>query len=348
MSDPFAREPAPSSEPAPVAAPSLPYTPGEFVVIRDPLPWAEPVRLSGVLERQRFHPLLTALLTFVLGFLVYQIVGTVVTVVAALQLMGATEGQSAGEVAQAVMEAAMSDAAVLIGGNAVGQFAGFLFFVWFVAWLHTPDTRAFLRVRRADPGQLVLGAVGWLAIVPLVSWLGEVNGLLPVPEFLEEFEAQQALLIEQVLGAELHVLYVLLVVALTPAICEEVMFRGYLQRQVERRLGVVWSIVLVGLVFGLFHLRPTEILPLATLGMYLGFAVWVTGSLWAGVLVHLLNNGLAVLVSDYMSRSPDLDPAALESISVPWYLALASALAVAAIAALLVRRRDGLLARLPA
>jgi membrane protease YdiL (CAAX protease family) len=347
MSDPFAREPEADAPPV-AAPPSLPYTPGEFVVIRDPLPWAKPVRLSGVLERQRFHPLLMALLTFVVGFLVYQIVGTLVTVVAAFQTMGATDGQSGAEVAQAVMEAAMSDAAVLIGGNALGQFAGFLFFVWFVAWLHTHDTREYLRVRRADAGQLALGAVGWAVLVPLVSWLGEVNGYLPVPEFLEEFEAQQALLIEQVLGADLNVLYVLLVVALTPAICEEVMFRGYLQRQVERRLGVVWSIVLVGLVFGLFHLRPTEVLPLATLGIYLGFSVWVTGSLWAGVLIHLLNNGLAVLVSDYMNRRPDLDPVALESISVPWYLALLSALAVAGVVVLLLRRREALLARLSA
>jgi membrane protease YdiL (CAAX protease family) len=346
MQDPFAREPEVETPPA--AAPSpLPYTPGEFVVIRDPLPWAKPVRLNGVLERQRFHPLLMALLTFVVGFLVYQLVGTVVTVVAAFQTVDAAEGASGAEVMEAVLEAAMSDAAVLIGGNALGQFAGFLFFVWFVAWLHTHDTAAYLRVRRADAGQLALSALGWVAIVPLVSWLGEVNGFLPVPEFLEQFEEQQALLIEQVLGADLNVFYVLLVVALTPSLCEEVMFRGYLQRQVERRLGVVWSIVLVGLVFGLFHLRPTEVLPLATLGIYLGFSVWVTGSLWAGVLVHLLNNGLAVLVSDYLNRRPDLDPIALESISVPWYLALLSALAVAGVATLLLRRREALLREAP-
>jgi membrane protease YdiL (CAAX protease family) len=339
MSDPFARAPESEPSPAPPATtpPSLPYTPGEHVVIRDPLPWAKPIRLAGVLERQRFHPLLMALLTFVGGFVIYQLVGSVVMVLAAVRSTGGSLDMTQ------VLEAVQSDAFALFGGNAAGQAAGFLLFVLFVTWLHTPDVAAFNRFRRVDPLHLVFAGAGLVVMLPLVSWLGGVNAELPLPESLRAWDEQQAALIQQVLGADLNVFYVLLVVALTPSICEEVMFRGYLQRQVERRLGVVWSIVLVGLVFGLFHLRPTEVLPLATLGIYLGFSVWVTGSLWAGVLIHLLNNGTAVLVSDYMKRSPDLDPVALESLTVPWYLALVSALAVAGFVALLLRRRRALL-----
>lgn len=338
MSDPSDTEP----EAPPVAEPpSLPTTPGAFVVLRDPLPWAQPVRLSGVLERHRFHPLLMALLTFVGGFVIYQIVGTVVMVAAAMRSAG-----GAFDVEQ-VMETVQSDAFALFGGNAVGQLAGFFLFVLFVTWLHTPDVASYLRLRRADAAQFGLAGTGLVVLLPLVSWLGQVNAEIPLPESLRAWDEQQAILLEQVLGADLNVFYVLLVVALTPAICEEVMFRGYLQRQVERRLGVVWSIVLVGIVFGLFHLRPTQVLPLATLGVYLGFSVWVTGSLWAGVLIHLLNNGLAVVVSDYVNRNPDLDPVALESITVPWYLALLSAAAVAGVAVLLLRRRQAFLAGAP-
>ena len=296
-----------------------------------------PARLSGVLERQRFHPLLTALLTFVGGFVIYQIVGTVVMVAAAVRSTGGAFD------VERVMAAVQSDAFALFGGNAVGQLAGFFLFVLFVTWLHTPDVASYLRLRRADAAQFGLAGAGLLVLLPLVSWLGEVNAEIPLPESLRAWDEQQAILLEQVLGADLNVFYVLLVVALTPAICEELMFRGYLQRQVERRLGVVWSIVLVGVVFGLFHLRPTQVLPLATLGVYLGFSVWVTGSLWAGVLIHLLNNGLAVVVSDYVNRSPDLDPVALESITVPWYLALLSAVAAVGAAVLLLRRRQALL-----
>lgn len=320
----------------PTGVPEVPPTPSpDAVAIRDPEPWAKPARLDGVLERQRFHPLLMAAVTFFTGFLVYQIIGTVVTVLIALS---ATEG--ALDVA-GVMAALQQNAAALFGGNALGQFAGFFAFVWFVTWLHTRDTKAYLRVRRADWGQLGLGAAGWFAIVPLVSWLGEVNDRLPMPESWRAWDQQQAEMIEQVLGADLALWYVLLVVAVTPAICEEVMFRGYLQRQVERSLGVVASIVLVGLLFGAFHLRPTQFLPLATLGVYLGFSVWVTGSLWTGVLIHFLNNGLAAVASDYAARN--LDAISLDSLEAPWYLAVLGTVVVAAVIAAQLRRRRSLL-----
>lgn len=314
-------------------APSLPRI-STAETIHDAMPWAKPIRLDGVLERQRFHPLLMALVTFFLGFLIYQIVGTIVTVIAAFR---SVEGPLDVET---VMEAVMNDAGALFGGNAIGQFAGFLFFVWFVAWLHTHDTKEYLRVRRADRGQLALGAVGWLALVPLVSWLGEVNSVLPMPESFRAWDEQQAELIENVLGADLNLWYVLLVVAITPALCEELMFRGYLQRQVERSWGVLASILVVGLVFGAFHLRPTQIIPLATLGIYLGFSVWVSGSLWVGVLIHLLNNGLAAIVSDYAARNPDA--ISLDAIEAPWYLAFLGAVVVAAVVAAQLRRRRAL------
>lgn len=328
MQDPDAR-PAAAPDAPPLPRPAAP-------VLRDPEPWAEPARLDGVLERQRFHPLLMAAITFIAGFLVYQVIGTAVTVLIALS---ATDG--APDMAE-MMAAMQENAGALFGGNALGQFAGFFAFVWFVTWLHTRDTKPYLRVRRADWGQLGLGAVGWFAIVPLVSWLGEVNDLLPLPESWRAWDLQQAEMIEQVLGADLALWYVLLVVAVTPAICEEVMFRGYLQRQVERSLGIVASIVLVGLLFGAFHLRPTQFLPLATLGIYLGFSVWVTGSLWAGVLIHFLNNGLAAVASDYTARNPDA--VSLESLESPWYLAFLGALVVTGVVVAQLRRRRALLA----
>ena len=304
--------------------------------IQDAMPWAKPIHLDGVLERQRFHPLLAAGAAFFIGFLIYQIVGAIAMVVAASGSVDWSDDPGT------VMETVLNDGVAIFGGNAVGQYAGFFVFVWFVAWLHSRDTQEYLRVRRADWGQLALGAVGWMAIVPLVSWLGEVNSVLPMPESLRAWDQQQADMIEQVLGADLNLWYVLLVVAVTPALCEELMFRGYLQRQVERTWGVLASILVVGIFFGAFHLRPTQLLPLSTLGIYLGFSVWVSGSLWVGVLIHLLNNGLAAIVSDYAAQNPDA--ISLETLESPWYLALLSAVVVAGVVLAQLRRRKALLA----
>ncbi|MEM0961321.1 MAG: CPBP family intramembrane glutamic endopeptidase, partial [Bacteroidota bacterium] len=123
-------------------------------------------------------------------------------------------------------------------------------------------------------------------------------------------------------------------------VCEELLFRGYLQRQVERRWGAVVSIVLVGVFFGLYHLRLSQAIPLSLLGIYFGFAVWATGSLWTGFVLHLLNNGLAVVATSVARSDPDLDVQDLETLGVPWYLGLAGLALCLLVSRVLASRRQ--------
>lgn len=90
-----------------------------------------------------------------------------------------------------------------------------------------------------------------------------------------------------------HPLLGYLVIALTPALCEEVLFRGLLLSALRQRLGQAGSVVLIGFLFGLFHLHFFRILPATVLGIYLGYVVVRTGSLWLGIIGHLLNNAFA-------------------------------------------------------
>jgi membrane protease YdiL (CAAX protease family) len=193
-----------------------------------------------------------------------------------------------------------------------------------------------------------LAVVGLLAGTPFLHWLAGLNAQLPIPEWMRAMEEGRSALIEQaLLHADLSVAFVLATMALTPSLFEELLFRGYLHRQAERALGPAGAIVLVGLFFGAFHLSALQVVPLAVLGVYLGVCVWATGSLWAAVAVHLVNNGLAVLVGDYLGRRPDLDLAALEAVSVPWYLALISAAGLLAAGWALAHRRRARLDNAP-
>jgi membrane protease YdiL (CAAX protease family) len=118
----------------------------------------------------------------------------------------------------------------------------------------------------------------------------------------------------------------LLVLAVVPALCEELLFRGYAQRQAERALGAAGGLVLAGVVFGLYHLRLSQVVPLSILGIYLGYITWRTGSLWPAVAVHFLNNAFAVAVGAYVARQPDVEPGDLDSVQFPWYFLLAGLL----------------------
>ncbi len=337
---------APPEPPVAIPEPSLTGSgvPATVASLRDPVPNARPVPLDGPFERHGFPPLLLAAAGLIAAFLVYNVVGGLVLGVGLL-LNG---GLGGGADAAAMQEAALGDLGLLLVSNAAGQAAGFALFTLWLARGHARQIAGFLRLRRPDGVGMALAVAGFAALVPLVQWLAALTQGLPYPEWLEwmrELEASQDGMIREALSAGGPGLaFLLLTVAVAPAICEELLFRGYLQRQAERRLGPIVAIALIGVLFGLYHLRLTQALPLAALGVYLAYLTWATSSLWPAVVVHLLNNGLTVVAADYVRRHPELDPGAVEALPTPWYLALASALLTAVVARALLRRRAALAA----
>ncbi|MEO1573202.1 MAG: type II CAAX endopeptidase family protein [Bacteroidota bacterium] len=310
-------------------------------VVRDPWAWAKPVRLTGWLERQDFHPVLLAILVPVVAFFIYQLIGALA--VAAMVIPGAVSDAQSGaapDVAE-VMTQLTERADLLLIGNAIGQYLGFGLLVFLFVMLHTRQRAQFAYVRRADTPGLLLAVVGLFVLLPFNTWLAELNNALPLPQTIRDFDQSQMEMIEGLLGnLDISIGLALVLVALTPALCEEYLFRGYMQRQLERRVPILATILIVGVVFGLYHMRLTQALPLSFLGAYLAFAVWATGSLWTGVVLHLINNGLAVLLMDYAKRNPDSQVAALEDATMPWYGALVSfGLFVAVVVAMQRRRR---------
>lgn len=88
----------------------------------------------------------------------------------------------------------------------------------------------------------------------------------------------------------------ILLIGGTAGICEEVMFRGVIQRSLER-FGASLSIVIAAFLFGLFHMDFQKLLGTFLLGILIGFIVYRTNSLFAGMFAHFANNSLAVLIS---------------------------------------------------
>jgi membrane protease YdiL (CAAX protease family) len=84
--------------------------------------------------------------------------------------------------------------------------------------------------------------------------------------------------------------------AVAAPVCEEVVWRGYIQRAYEPR-GPWFSVGLVSLFFAFWHLRFQGFLALLPLAFMLGFLAWRSNSLIPGLLAHFVANGLQVLVS---------------------------------------------------
>jgi membrane protease YdiL (CAAX protease family) len=94
----------------------------------------------------------------------------------------------------------------------------------------------------------------------------------------------------------LEIILVVIVIALTPAVCEEVMFRGFIQRSFEFKLKPVWAAFITAIFFGLYHFNVYGTIPLIALGFYFGFAAYVSNSIFIPIVLHFINNFIAVMI----------------------------------------------------
>ncbi len=104
----------------------------------------------------------------------------------------------------------------------------------------------------------------------------------------------------------------ILIIAVAPGICEEIMHRGFLLRAYEKR-GSYKAVVIVSIFFGIFHFDITNFLAPVFLGLIIGYYVIRTNSIFAGILAHFLNNAIAMILM-YLSGDRT-DP---DKVTVSW------------------------------
>jgi len=93
----------------------------------------------------------------------------------------------------------------------------------------------------------------------------------------------------------------LLYIAVLPAICEEVAFRGILLSGLRRKVRPAALVLGIGVIFGLFHMTLYRIAPTAALGMILTAIALMTGSVFPGMLLHAGNNAIGVIGGSWFS-----------------------------------------------
>lgn len=126
------------------------------------------------------------------------------------------------------------------------------------------------------------------AVIYLLQSLGKVpNPGIPTPANIPELLAG------------------ILIIAVVPGFCEEMMHRGLLLRAYEKR-GSYKAVVIVSILFGLFHFDITNFFGPVLLGLLIGYYVIRTNSIIAGMFAHFLNNAFAEIVQ-YVIKQPQSD-----------------------------------------
>ena len=138
-------------------------------------------------------------------------------------------------------------------------------------------------------------AVGAVLISPataavsiLVSQIQSM--VMPIPESLAKT------FLEMIMPSGRSLLLSIIVFAVLPAICEEILFRGAVLGLLRKKLKVKALIIIVGILFGAFHLSSYRFLGTATLGMLLSALVIASGSIFPAMLLHACHNALLIAI----------------------------------------------------
>ena len=175
-----------------------------------------------------------------------------------------------------------------------------LIFCWF---FYRSKWWEYLRLKVSpDAINIMMGSLFMFAVMPVAQLAMWVNKKIPLPEWMKTMEDQNTELVANMLQADstYELFFNLLVVAVLPAIGEEILFRGVIQQQIERSLknGVI-AVWITAAIFSAVHMQFEGFLARLVLGAALGYLFYWTKNLWVPIIAHFLNNGLQVVAAHF-------------------------------------------------
>jgi uncharacterized protein len=186
------------------------------------------------------------------------------------------------------------------------------------------------------PGAEIIGLIVLLAffVIPVTVFTGQLNARMDLPGWLSGIE--EKMIAKEEMASKLTELLIrsvnitallvnVLLIAVIPAFCEELLFRGVLQQLMVKvcqsaHLGI-W---LTAIIFSAIHLQFFGFIPRMILGLSFGYLFYLTRSLWSSILAHFINNAIPVVISYFTgwkalnerTANPDSHGAAIPVISL--------------------------------
>jgi hypothetical protein len=175
-----------------------------------------------------------------------------------------------------------------------------------IGWLYEGNIREYLQLNRGTtPGVFLLASLTLLVSIPFINYLGDLNSRMKLPEWLSGLEtwmksSEEAakMVVDKFMEVKSisGLLFNIFMIAMIPAIGEELMFRGVIQKIFIRLTkNHHWGIWIAAILFSAMHLQFYGFLPRTVLGAMFGYLLVWTGSMWVPVLAHFVNNTMGVL-----------------------------------------------------
>jgi membrane protease YdiL (CAAX protease family) len=265
----------------------------------------EDVEHFSFIDRHNIHPMLFGLGALGFIFLLYQVGGGVLTFL----ILGARTITRENVIMVRIL-------------TAIGQIGFILIPTLLLARLFSQQLREVFQFRVPGWKESTLALIGLFSLQRVFEAYMFFQDRVPLPQQLQEileplkklFEELTRMLVRA--DSPLELVGVIVVVAVIPSIVEEFLFRGLIQKVFDRVMSPLVSAIFAGTIFGLYHLNPIEIVPLAGLGVFFAILRYRSQTLWLPIIAHFFNNFMAVLASFYGMENENLLEASQSSAGI--------------------------------
>jgi membrane protease YdiL (CAAX protease family) len=175
-----------------------------------------------------------------------------------------------------------------------------------IAFIFITKLRYFSTTTLPKLSVAVVGVILMWSFLPIINFSAEWNASLQLPgyfdsimQWIHEKEREASIVATGFLKMEtiIDLLISLLIIAIIPAIGEELLFRGTVQPLLNKAFNnphlAIWG---AAFVFSFIHFQFLGFLPRFLIGGFLGYLFYWSGSIWLPILVHFVNNATAVII----------------------------------------------------
>jgi membrane protease YdiL (CAAX protease family) len=151
---------------------------------------------------------------------------------------------------------------------------------------------------------ILLSIILLFAALPFTDWLILENGKLSLPDSMwkiEKWMQNSQQMSEEIMTKLLGVnnigglFFNILIIAIIPAIGEELLFRGVFQKMLVNNMrNHHLAIIIASIIFSAAHMEFYSFLPRVVLGMILGYTFYYSGNIIIPMIIHFVNNALSI------------------------------------------------------
>ncbi|MCG8700943.1 MAG: CPBP family intramembrane metalloprotease [Bacteroidales bacterium] len=191
--------------------------------------------------------------------------------------------------------------------QAFQSFGLFVFPAIVLGYMYTTDGENYIGYKTKVPNYIYLLVIASvITMIPFINYTGAVNQQIDLPDFMSGIENSMKRLQESSMDMQSKLLFTesyvglivnILLIGVLPALGEELLFRGIMQRTLSEffknhHIGIL--VTSVG--FAAMHLQFYTFIPLFIFGVYFGYLFYWTKTIWVPILAHFVNNTTAVIL----------------------------------------------------